>query len=100
MCIRDSSFPVDRPNLSKDYLAGAAPEEWVFLRTADALAERKITLVRERATAIDTKAKTVTVGGKPVAFDALVIATGAEPIRLPLEGADLPHVHTLRTLAD
>jgi apoptosis-inducing factor 3 len=97
----EGSDPVDRPNLSKDYLAGNAPEEWVFLRSADALAERKITFVRDQATAIDATARAVRLAsGKELAYDALLLATGAEPIRLPLEGADLPHVHTLRTLAD
>ena len=97
----EGSDPVDRPNLSKDYLAGSAPEEWVFLRTADALAEHEITLVRDQATAIDAAARKVKLGsGKELAYDALLLATGAEPIRLPLDGANLPHVHTLRTLAD
>jgi NADPH-dependent 2,4-dienoyl-CoA reductase/sulfur reductase-like enzyme/nitrite reductase/ring-hydroxylating ferredoxin subunit len=97
----EGSDPVDRPNLSKDYLAGSAPEEWVFLRTADALAEKKITFVRDSATAIDRNARAVRLAsGKGLSYDALLLATGAEPIRLPLDGADLPHVHTLRTLAD
>jgi len=97
----EGSDPVDRPNLSKDYLAGNAPEEWVFLRTADALAASNVTVVTERAAAIDTKAKTVRLdGGRDLAYDALLIATGAEPIKLPIPGAELPHVHTLRTLAN
>jgi apoptosis-inducing factor 3 len=97
----EGSDPVDRPNLSKDYLAGAAPEEWVFLRTADALAAANVSVVTEAATAIDKSAKTVTLASKrQLSYDALLIATGSEPIRLPLEGAELPHVHTLRTLAD
>jgi NADPH-dependent 2,4-dienoyl-CoA reductase/sulfur reductase-like enzyme/nitrite reductase/ring-hydroxylating ferredoxin subunit len=97
----EGSDPVDRPNLSKDYLAGSAPEEWVYLRTKDQLAERAIDFVQDPATAIDTKEKTVTLrSGRELSYDSLLLATGAEPIRLPLPGADLPHVHTLRTLAD
>lgn len=97
----EGSDPVDRPNLSKDYLAGSAPEEWVFLRTREMLAAIDVSLVSEAATAISTDGKTVTLAsGRKVPWDALLVATGAEPIRLPIEGADLAHVHTLRTLAD
>jgi len=97
----EGTDPVDRPNLSKDYLAGNAPEEWVFLRTADALASSNVTLVNERATAIDVAKKTVTLSSGPaLSFDALLVATGAEPIRLPLPGVEQAHVHTLRTLAN
>ncbi len=97
----EGSDPVDRPNLSKDYLAGAAPEEWVFLRTRDALASIDVQLANEVASAIDIAARTVQLAsGRVLPWDALLVATGAEPIRLPLDGAQLPHVHTLRTLAD
>jgi apoptosis-inducing factor 3 len=97
----EGSDPVDRPNLSKDYLAGTAPEEWVFLRTAEALAAANVTVVTEAAMTIDKSAKHVKLASKrELSYDALLIATGSEPIRLPLEGAELPHVHTLRTLAD
>jgi NADPH-dependent 2,4-dienoyl-CoA reductase/sulfur reductase-like enzyme/nitrite reductase/ring-hydroxylating ferredoxin subunit len=92
--------PVDRPNLSKDTLAGSAPEEWAFLRTKDALHEHHIRLVAGTATAIDTVVQEVRVGESVHPWDALLIATGAEPVRLPIPGAELPHVHTLRTLAD
>jgi len=95
----EGSDPVDRPNLSKDYLAGTAPEEWVYLRTGDALAAIDVEVVRATATAIDT-AKQLVRAGRDLPFDALLLATGAEPVRLTVPGADLPHVHTLRTLAD
>jgi NADPH-dependent 2,4-dienoyl-CoA reductase/sulfur reductase-like enzyme/nitrite reductase/ring-hydroxylating ferredoxin subunit len=97
----EGSDPVDRPNLSKDYLAGAAPEEWAYLRTADALAGADVTVVAGRAMSIDRARHIVELaGGHELGWDALLIATGAEPIRLPIPGADLAHVHTLRTLAD
>jgi NADPH-dependent 2,4-dienoyl-CoA reductase/sulfur reductase-like enzyme/nitrite reductase/ring-hydroxylating ferredoxin subunit len=97
----EGSDPVDRPNLSKDYLAGSAPEEWVYLRTADALAAHDIALVADAATAIDRSARVVrTASGRELAWDALLVATGAEPNRLPIDGADQPHVRVLRTLGD
>lgn len=94
--------PVDRPNLSKDYLAGNAPDEWIPLGGRERWAELKVELTTDDpVSAIDTKAKTVTTeGGRVVAWDALLYAPGAEPSRLPIPGADLAHVHTLRTLAD
>jgi NADPH-dependent 2,4-dienoyl-CoA reductase/sulfur reductase-like enzyme/nitrite reductase/ring-hydroxylating ferredoxin subunit len=99
--VGDEGFPVDRPNLSKDYLAGTAPEEWLPLRDAAAWQEKQIELVSAHATAIDVAGKRVQIAGGPdLGYDALVIATGAAPIRLPIPGADLPHVHLLRTLAD
>jgi NADPH-dependent 2,4-dienoyl-CoA reductase/sulfur reductase-like enzyme/nitrite reductase/ring-hydroxylating ferredoxin subunit len=96
----EGSDPVDRPNLSKDYLAGNAPEEWVFLRTAGGLAENKIEFVAQAVTAIDTGRRIVKTSTRELAYDALLVATGAEPIRLPIDGATMPHVHVLRTLAD
>ena len=102
MLSSDDAPPVDRPNLSKDYLAGNAPEEWMPLRGDDFYAENGIDLrLKANVTAIDPRAREVSLadGGK-VAYDRLLLATGAEPVRLPIPGADQPHVHTLRSLAD
>ncbi len=97
----DASAPYDRPNCSKDYLAGNAPEEWMALRPDGFYAEHKIDIVRSRAKRIDTRARTVEFDGRAALhYDALLLATGAEPVHLPLPGSDLPHVHYLRTLAD
>lgn len=98
----EATVPVDRPNLSKDYLAGNAPEEWMSLRSQEFFAEQKIDLKRgANVQSIDPVARTLTLSsGESIAWDALLLATGGEPIRLPIPGADLPHVHTLRTLAD
>jgi NADPH-dependent 2,4-dienoyl-CoA reductase/sulfur reductase-like enzyme/nitrite reductase/ring-hydroxylating ferredoxin subunit len=98
----DDAAPVDRPNLSKDYLAGTALEEWVPLRGDDFYAGNSIDLrLRANVAAIDPRAREVTLGGGgTIPYDRLLLATGAEPVRLALPGADLPHVHTLRSLAD
>lgn len=94
--------PVDRPNLSKDYLAGTAPEEWIPLRDAAFYAAQGITLsLGERATAIDLASHELSLAsGQRLGYGALVLATGAEARRLAVPGADSPHVHVLRTLAD
>jgi NADPH-dependent 2,4-dienoyl-CoA reductase/sulfur reductase-like enzyme/nitrite reductase/ring-hydroxylating ferredoxin subunit len=94
--------PVDRPNLSKDFLAGNAPMEWITLRSDEFYAERDIQLVKdETVVGLSTRDKTLTLeSGAAVSYEALLLATGAEPIRLPILGANSPHVHTLRTLAD
>jgi len=97
----DVGSPYDRPNLSKDYLAGNAPEDWIPLRPEGFYAEHTIDLMRGRATRLDTKAKTLDVDGHgTLAYDALLLATGAEPVHLKTPGDDQPHVHYLRTLVD
>jgi NADPH-dependent 2,4-dienoyl-CoA reductase/sulfur reductase-like enzyme/nitrite reductase/ring-hydroxylating ferredoxin subunit len=88
--------PIDRPNLSKEYLAGHAPEEWMPLPSGG-----NIERISRRATSLDRRYKTVAFDdGSSRAFDAILLATGAEPVRLRLPGGDQPHVHYLRTLAD
>src|SRR5438132_3219468 len=98
----DAAPPVDRPNLSKDYLAGSAPEDWLPLRPDDFYTDANIELrLGTSVASIATKAPNVVLtGGGSVAYDRLLLATGAEPVRLSIPGADQPHVHTLRSLAD
>jgi NADPH-dependent 2,4-dienoyl-CoA reductase/sulfur reductase-like enzyme/nitrite reductase/ring-hydroxylating ferredoxin subunit len=102
MLSNEAAAPVDRPNLSKDYLAGSAPEDWLPLRPDDFYAEAKIDLrLKTEVTSIDTKARKIaTSSGEAIPYDRLLLATGAEPVRLPIPGADQPHVHVLRSLAD
>ncbi len=102
MLSEDDAPPVDRPNLSKDYLDGSAPEDWVPLRPDAYYAEQGIDLrLDSRVAAIDTRARELELAdGSKVPYDRLLLATGAEPVRLTIPGMDLPHVHTLRSLAD
>jgi NADPH-dependent 2,4-dienoyl-CoA reductase/sulfur reductase-like enzyme/nitrite reductase/ring-hydroxylating ferredoxin subunit len=102
MLSSDAAPPVDRPNLSKDYLAGSAPEDWLPLRPDDFYAGAHIDLrLKTDVVSIDSKARNVVLaGGGTVPYDRLLLATGAEPVRLPIPGADQPHVHTLRSLGD
>ena len=94
--------PVDRPNLSKDYLAGTAPEEWIPLRTRKFYNKINVDLIHDQtAVELNPTRKTVVLeSGRILSYDALLLATGAEPMRLPIPGSTLPHVFTLRTLAD
>ena len=102
MLSNDAAAPVDRPNLSKDYLAGSAPEDWLPLRPDSFYEEAGIDLrLNSNVSSIDTKARNVIMAdGGAVPYDRLLLSTGAEPVRLPIPGADQPHVHTLRSLAD
>jgi apoptosis-inducing factor 3 len=98
----EDAAPIDRPNLSKDYLAGNAPEDWMPLRAESFYPDSGIDLhLKAHVAGIDTRAREVVLadGGK-IPYDRLLLATGAEPVRLPIPGADEQHVHTLRTLAD
>jgi NADPH-dependent 2,4-dienoyl-CoA reductase/sulfur reductase-like enzyme/nitrite reductase/ring-hydroxylating ferredoxin subunit len=94
--------PVDRPNLSKDYLAGNAPDEWMPLQPDAFYVDNAIDLrLDTAAAAIDVRAREVLLAdGSKLGYDRLLLATGAEPVRLSIPGADQPHVSTLRSLAD
>ncbi|MBI2215275.1 MAG: FAD-dependent oxidoreductase [Acidobacteria bacterium] len=96
----DASAPYDRPNLSKDYLAGNAPEEWIPLRDESFYRDNEIELrLASRATTIDAARKQLVLeGGAALPYGSLLLATGAEPVRLDIPGAE--RVAYLRTLAD
>src|SRR6185312_7028473 len=102
MLSADASGPCDRPNLSKGFLAGAASAESNPLRTPAFYLEHSIDLkLGAPVASLDTKSRHVQlVDGSRHAYDALLLATGAEPVRLDVPGATLRHVHYLRTLAD
>jgi NADPH-dependent 2,4-dienoyl-CoA reductase/sulfur reductase-like enzyme len=98
----DADLPVDRPNLSKEYLAGEAEEDWLPIWSKDQYAERGIELVLgRRATTLDPGANTVGLDdGSTRTYGALLIATGADPVHLPVPGrADIP-IFYLRSWAD
>lgn len=102
MLSNEAAPPVDRPNLSKDYLAGSAPEDWLPLKPDGFYTEAAIDLrVKAEVTSIDTKTRNVVLsGGDVIPYDRLLLATGAEPVRLAIPGADQPHIHVLRSLDD
>jgi NADPH-dependent 2,4-dienoyl-CoA reductase/sulfur reductase-like enzyme/nitrite reductase/ring-hydroxylating ferredoxin subunit len=98
----DDSPPTDRPNLSKDFLAGTAQEDWIPLRSPEYYADQHIDLVLgSRVTALDVQARGVRVeNGTTYSFGALLIATGADPVRLNIPGASDSQVRYLRTFGD
>jgi len=102
MLSADESMPCDRPNLSKGYLAGTASDESNLLRSAKFYKDHKIDLhLGARVAAVDVANRYVELAnGRRYAYGTLLLATGADPVRLEVPGGDLPHVHYLRTLAD
>jgi NADPH-dependent 2,4-dienoyl-CoA reductase/sulfur reductase-like enzyme len=102
MLSHDDAAPCDRPNLSKDYLAGKIPEEWLPLRPDNFYSDNGIDLrLSTEVGAIDPRAREVRlVDGNRVPYERLLLATGAEPVRLSIPGAEEPHVYTLRSWRD
>ena len=98
----DERVPMDRPNLSKDFLSGVAPEEWLPIRDTKYYRNHDIEMVSGvEVTKLDPAAHRVTLAnGRTLDYGALLLATGAAAIRLDLPGSTLPHVFTLRTLSD
>src|SRR6185436_1655130 len=88
--------PVDRPNLSKDYLAGTASEDWIPLRSREYYESIHVEMLTRHPGAREVTLQS----GRMLRYGALLLATGAEPRSLSIEGAGLPHVRRLRTLAD
>ncbi len=95
----DELAPYDRPNLSKDYLAGTAQAEWMPLRAPEWYRDARVDLLLgRRVTGILPKVRLD--DGGVLEYGALLLATGASPVRIDLPGGDLPHVHYLRTMRD
>jgi NADPH-dependent 2,4-dienoyl-CoA reductase/sulfur reductase-like enzyme/nitrite reductase/ring-hydroxylating ferredoxin subunit len=102
MVSADKTPPYDRPNLSKDYLSGDAPDEWMPLRPRSFYKQHKIELMlNTRVASIDAKKRTVTLEkGETLEYGALLLATGAKPVMLALPGATKSQVMYLRSYAD
>ncbi len=98
----DDSPPCDRPTLSKDFLAGTAEDSWIPLRPSEYYRERRIDLLLDSpVSSLDLPQKSVQLrDGRAHEFGALLIATGADPVRLRIPGAVESQVHYLRTFAD
>ncbi|RTQ99877.1 FAD-dependent oxidoreductase [Halomonas nitroreducens] len=98
----DPAPPCDRPNLSKDYLAGTAKAAWIPLRGDDFYTQHDISLrLATEVAAIEPEAARLRLAdGETLDYGVLLLATGAEPVRLLVPGAELPHVHTLRSQDD
>ena len=102
MLSSDDAPPVDRPNLSKDFLAGSASEEWVPLRDGGFYSENAIDLrLNATVAGVDVRSREVALAnGDKVPFDRLLLATGAEPVRLSIPGAKPSDALILRSLGD
>ncbi len=102
MLSSDDAPPVDRPNLSKDYLAGTAQENWLPLRDPSFYSDNSIDLrLNTTVAGIDARARQVTLPtGDKLPYDRLLLATGAEPVSPSLPGAKPSDVLVLRTLKD
>jgi NADPH-dependent 2,4-dienoyl-CoA reductase/sulfur reductase-like enzyme len=98
----DDSAPYDRPNLSKDFLAGTAPADWIPLRSPDFYTALKIDLLlNARVAAIHAQDKEVVLeNGTTYNYDSLLLATGADPVHLSIPGAAASRVHYLRSFDD
>src|SRR4051794_10831937 len=94
--------PYERPALSKAFLSGTEEREKVFVHPEQWYAEHDVDLrVGTTATAIRPGDHEVVLStGEALAYDKLTLATGSEPRRLPVPGAELPAVMSLRTLDD
>jgi len=92
-------MPYRRPPLTKDLLRGETAEDQLALEQDDWLVEQRVALISGRAVALDPSARQVVLsGGRTLSYRHCVLATGAEPTRLPVPGADDPGVRVVRAL--
>ncbi len=98
---REDRRPYDRPNLSKDYLAGTASADWLPLRSAKFYEQHGVELLNEGVMSFDAMTRRLVFdGGDELTPDAVLLAPGATPRRLDCPGGDLPGVFTLRSWED
>jgi 3-phenylpropionate/trans-cinnamate dioxygenase ferredoxin reductase component len=92
-------MPYQRPPLTKELLRGDSTEDDLPIETESWLSEHEISLISGRAVTLDADARSAVLsGGRELKYCQCVLATGAEPTRLPVPGADDPAVRVLRTL--
>jgi 3-phenylpropionate/trans-cinnamate dioxygenase ferredoxin reductase subunit len=98
----EAERPYERPPLTKAYLRGESALEPLYVHPAGFYAEREIELLTgTTVTSVDAGAARVRFDdGRELGYDRLLLATGAEPRRLRIPGADLDAVHSLRTVSD
>lgn len=98
---RDDRLPYDRPNLSKDYLSGNAEPAWMPIRSREFFEENEIeVMTNTEAAEVDSKTKTVSFkNGTNLKFDSLLIATGGEARKLPVQPDSAENIFLLRNFA-
>jgi 3-phenylpropionate/trans-cinnamate dioxygenase ferredoxin reductase subunit len=97
----EGRVPYNRPPLTKELLRGESTEDDLPLVAEGWFAEHDVALIQGRAMSIDHQASTVHLsGGRELSYENAVIATGAEPKRLAVPGADDPAVRVVRTIHD
>jgi len=102
MISREPEVPYDRPNCSKEYLSGDAPEEWMPLRDRDFYQQHGIELMDGmEVTSVDAKNQVIHFSdGDSLNYHKLLVCTGGKPRQLPIQGIDLKNVFPLRSLDD
>lgn len=98
----ESVWPYQRPPLSKDYLKRAMSDDDLLIKPKDFYADQRVeTRLGCSVSSVDVGTRTIALdGGETLAYDALVLATGAAPRLLPVDGAELRGVHYLRNHDD
>jgi len=102
MITREKKIPYDRPELSKEFMAGKGKEEWLPLRSKEFYEKHGIDLIFDtKVTKVDTKQNEINLGnGDKLKFDRILLATGGRPRMLDVPGKDLKNIFTLRSRAD
>ena len=101
LVVREGRRPYDRPNLSKDYLAGSATADWLPLRPESFYEKHAVELLETEVTSLDAATRRLEfAAGTSMTPDAVLVCTGSTPRRLDVPGSDLPGVFTLRSWSD